>query len=115
MKALAITLIATATALTASAGSFVAVGGAAAGCFFGTEAVAAGADFAATATVYHGAMPVSSAIAAGVRDVAVPDSDTDAPEVIYDLGGRRMPEGAELAPGVYMVRRGDSVTKKIIR
>lgn len=115
MKALALTLASAALALTATAGSFVAVGGDAAGCFFGTEAVAAGADFAATAAVYHGTLPVSTAFAAGVRDVVVSDIDTDAPEEVYDLGGRRVLPDADLAPGVYLVRRGDTVTKKIIR
>ena len=41
--------------------------------------------------------------------------DTQSPVQVYDLQGRRMPNGALLPRGIYIVREGDRTRKVIVR
>ena len=59
-------------------------------------------------------MTVTGAADAGVNDI-VADSDANAPEVYYNLNGVRMPDGATLAPGVYIVRQGAKSRKVLVK
>lgn len=52
----------------------------------------------------------------GVSDIVVSDSiDSDAPVQYFNLNGVAMPEGGNLAPGVYVRVQGGKATKVIIR
>lgn len=46
---------------------------------------------------------------------ATADDWNDAGTEIYDLGGRRLPQGTKPARGLYIFKKGNTTTKKLVR
>lgn len=51
----------------------------------------------------------------GIEDIPAADTAIDAADEIFTLSGVKVSDGANLAPGIYIVRTGGKVTKKVIK